>query len=164
MAVIPTAIIGNALGRGGRNSLAIHHDWRGTPTGNCAVYVHDSAAYAAREKKPKLNQSLYLLHISRANQNCSSFVSDILKRKPCTIYYLLWFITLLINVQLGNIYYYSTVQLLLDTGNKRWMENPQNIEPSIPCQHQSLKKITAFQFYIGFKVLQHCAHRVYGLN
>lgn len=53
VAVIPAAVIGNALGRGGSNALAVHHDWRGTPAGNCAVYVHDSAAYAARQKNPK---------------------------------------------------------------------------------------------------------------
>lgn len=53
VAVIPTTVIGNAFGRGGRNSLSIHHDWSGTSTGNCAVYIHDSAAYAARQKNPK---------------------------------------------------------------------------------------------------------------
>lgn len=90
VAVIPTTVVGNALGRGGSNSLPVHHDWRGAPAGNCAVYVHDSAAYAARAKKkqkPKLNQSLYLLHVNRANQNCSSFVSGIFRqveRKSCT--------------------------------------------------------------------------------
>lgn len=109
MAVVPTTVISNAFCRGGRNSLSIHHNRSWTPTGNCAVYIHNSAAYAARQKK-----SSYLLHFNRINKNCSSlgFCFRYIKTgwKANLTHYLLWFITLsIINVQSGNSYYYSTV-------------------------------------------------------
>ena len=58
MAVVPTTVISNAFCRGGRNSLSIHHNRSGTPTGNCAVYVHNSAAYAVKTKKKKKRNSV----------------------------------------------------------------------------------------------------------
>lgn len=110
MAVVPTTVISNAFCRGGRNSLSIHHNRSWTPTGNCAVYIHNSAAYAARHKK-KVHTCCILTEQIKIVP-LWGFVSDILRQVEKKILHIIYCgssLLSIINVQSGNSYYYSTV-------------------------------------------------------